>query len=485
MINWKIIFKILGSLLFLEVTMMLVCLGLSAFYGEDDLTAFIISAAVTLLGGMVFHFMGRGSENSLSRRDAYLVVTLVWIVYSLFGTIPFMAGGYLNHFTDAYFEMMSGFTTTGATIIDDVERLPHGILFWRTLSQWIGGLGIVFFTIALLPSMVGGSVRVFAAEATGPIRTKLHPKLSTNAQWLWIIYILLTVACTAAYMACGIDWFDGINYAMTSTATGGFSTHNDAALFMHSPSVEYVCTLFCFLSGVNFTLLYLLFVRFRIKDFFNNAELRLYLGMTLGAALIIMGVLFFMRGYDLEHAFRCGIFQSVSLLTTTGLYNDNVGTWPHILWGILLICMFTGACSGSTSGGFKCVRIAMIARIVKNEFRQILHPNAVLPLKVNGANVPYAKRVTLVAYLSVYLLLCVVMMLILTIGNVDAANALSMTLGCMSNVGPALSNGIGPDITWSGLPLWVKWFCSLMMLIGRLEVFSVLIIFTPAFWKER
>ena len=219
MINTKIIYKILGTLLFIEVSLMLWCLIVAFFYHEDDVPAFIISIIVTALGGIVLKYLGHNADNNLSRRDAYFVVSLAWVVFSLFGTMPYIIGGYISNFTDAFFETMSGFSTTGATILNDVEVLPHGILFWRSLTQWIGGLGIVFFTIALLPSMVGGSTKIFAAEATGPIRTKLHPRLSMSAKWLWAVYITITLACMGCYLLCGMDWYEAINFAMTSAAT--------------------------------------------------------------------------------------------------------------------------------------------------------------------------------------------------------------------------------------------------------------------------
>lgn len=250
------------------------CVIMSYCYGEDDSIAFMISMILTFCGGMVFLYGGRNATSNMSRRDSYLVVTATWIIFSVFGMLPYMIGGYISNLTDAYSETMSGFTTTGASILDDVEILPHGILFWRSLSQWIGGLGIVFFTIAILPSMAGGSVRVFAAEATGPIRTKMHPKLSTNAKWIWSIYLGLTVACVLSYWAAGVNWFDSVNYAMTTTATGGFSTHNDSASFFVTPAVEYVSALFQFLSGINFTLLYLTLFKFRFRDMLKKLRVQ-------------------------------------------------------------------------------------------------------------------------------------------------------------------------------------------------------------------
>ena len=484
MINLKLISKILGSLLFLEAGLMFMCLLMASYFKEDDVMAFLISVIVTLLFGFVLKYAGGHADNALGRRDAYLVVTLSWTVFSLFGTLPFLISGYITGFTDAFFETMSGFTTTGATILDDVEALPHGLLFWRSLTQWLGGLGIVFFTIALLPSMVGGSVMVFAAEATGPISSKLHPKLSTSAKWIWMVYLLLTVACIGSYVACGMGWFDGINYAMSTTATGGFSTHNTSVEYFHSPAVEYVCTLFCFLSGINFTLFYASVVKLRPKQLLTNSEFRFYLVVVLSLTVFIMIELMIQNGYDLEHAFRCGLFQVVSFLTTTGIFNDDAGQWPHVTWVALALCMFIGACSGSTSGGFKSIRGVMLLKIIKNEFKHILHPNAVLPVRINGVNIENSRRLTLLSCLTMYLVLGLVCSFTMIACGLDNTNAITITLSALGNVGPSLGLEIGPTMSWNSLPDFAKWMCSFLMLVGRLEIFSVLVIFTPAFWKN-
>lgn len=484
MINHQLICKVLGQLLFLEAVLLMVSLGVSIGYQEDDVFAFLVTIFITIGAGLALKWRGHNADNSMSRRDAYLVVSLAWIVFSFFGTFPFLISGYIHSFTDAYFETMSGFTTTGATIIDNVEVLPHGLLFWRSLTQWIGGLGIVFFTIALLPSLVGGQTKVFAAEATGPIKTKLHPRLSTSAKWIWSIYIVLTIACIVSYYFGGMNVFDSFNYAMTTTATGGFATHNTSTEFFHSPTLEYICTLFTFLSGINFTLLYAAVIKLKIKNLFKNSEFKFYIFLVAVFTAFIMMELITMRHYDLERAFRCGLFQVVSFITTTGLFNDDAATWPHVTWVVLALCMFFGACSGSTSGGIKCIRGVMMLRIVKNEFRQILHPNAVLPLKIDGVNVPNQKRVTLFAFLVTYLLICLLISFTMIAMGIDNTNAVTITLSCVGNVGPTLGTEIGPTMSWSELPDLAKWFCSLMMLIGRLEIFSVLVILTPAFWKE-
>lgn len=484
MINFKIIYKILGSLLFLEAFMMLTCLGIALYYGEEDIFAFLVSIVVTLLAGFILGYKGRNAENIMSRRDSYLIVTLTWTVFSLFGTIPFLVGGYLSSFTDAYFETMSGFTTTGATIIDDVEALPHGILFWRSLTHWIGGLGIVFFTIAVLPQVVGGSTKVFAAEATGPIKSKLSPRLSTSAKWIWLVYLFITFGCMGCFMFFGMNWFEGINYAMSTAATGGYSIYNDSIEHFHSPGMEYTATFFCFISGVNFTLFYCAVAKKKVKALFRDTEFRLYLILTALFTVFIMMELIARNHYGLEHAFRSSLFSVVSFMTTTGLFNDDAGKWPHVTWVVLAVCMLVGGCSGSTAGGMKCVRISMLFKVLRNELRQRLHPHAVLPLKISGVNITYPQRVSLLAFFTAYLLLIFISAFVMIAAGIDNTNAITIAMSCIGNVGPTLGLEIGPTMSWSMLPDFAKWICTIMMLFGRLEIFSVIVCLTPSFWTK-
>jgi len=484
MLNFKIIYKIIGTLLFIEAGMMMLCLGLSLYTNENDIIAFAISIAVTVAGGVGFRFMGRSSENSLGRREAYLLVTLTWVIFSLFGSLPFMLSGSITNFTDAYFETISGFTTTGCSIIEDVEILPRGILFWRSMTQWIGGLGIVFFTIAIIPSLVGGNVKVFSAEATGPIRAKMHPRLSTTAKWIWSIYLLLTVACAVCYYVAGMGLFDCMNYAMTTTATGGFSTHNASTGFFHNPYIDYTAIVFMFLSGTSFTLLYTTLFKGRFRQFTKNSEFRFYVFAVLVAALAITIILCRENGYHPLDAIRVSLFQVTSFITTTGVFNDDAAKWNHITWVILSICMFLGACSGSTSGGFKCIRTVMMLNILRNEIKRILHPRAVLPVKVNDNTISYSNQVSLLAFFTAYMLLCLFTYFCMILTGVDSTNSITISISCASNVGPTLGLEIGPTMSWGILPYGVKWLLSLLMLMGRLEIFTVVVLFTTSFWKE-
>ena len=437
MINFRIICKIIGSLLFIEAFFMTWCAAIAFYFHEEDQIAFLMSLLITFGSGFLFLLWGRNAENMLSRKDAFLLVTAVWVIFSLFGTFPFLIHGSITNFTDAYFETMSGFTTTGATIIDDVEVLPHGILFWRSLMQWIGGLGIVFFTIAILPSLVGGSVKVFAAEATGPVKAKMHPRLTTTAKWIWSIYLLLTIGCGIAFWLAGMNWFDATNYSMTTTATGGFSIHNDSLAFFHDPTIDYIAIVFQFLAGINFTLLYASIFKAKFADLFKNSEFKFYI--------------------------------SILLLSTAG---------------IATVLMFIGGCAGSTSGGFKCIRAVMTLKSLRNNFRQILHPNAVLPVRINGQSVPQARMVALFAFFTLFILMILVTAGIMLLSNIDMINSIVIALSCVSNIGPSLSTDIGANISWSGMPDFVKWTLCPLMLMGRLEIMTVLVLFTRSYWKE-
>ena len=459
------------------------CLAMAFSFHEDDELAFMASTILTFGGAFIFLFFGHEAENSLSRRDAYVVVTLTWVVCSFFGMFPFLIHGSLSNITDAYFETMSGFTTTGATIIDDVESLPHGLLFWRSLMQWIGGLGIVFFTVAPLPQLVGGSVKVFAAEATGPMRSKMHPRLSTTAKWIWSIYVLLTIACALSFWLAGMDWFDATNYSMSTTATGGFSTHN-GTIFLASPLIEYLAILFQFLAGINFTLLYMSLFKWKMGSLFRNSEFKMYIITILVATAWIMYLLLTRLDYDLESAFRSALFQVVSFITTTGLSNTDAGAWPHFTWIILMFLMFMGACSGSTTGGFKSIRVLMMLKVLRNEFRHIIHPNAVLPVKLSGQSIPQNRLVTLLALFTLYVIALLLVFTVMIVSGIDITNAATIALSLISNVGAGLDTNMGAQMSWADLSDGIKWLCSFLMLVGRLEIVAVLVLFTRAFWKE-
>ena len=484
MVNFRIISKIIGSLLFIEAFFMAWCAIMALAWHEDDQLAFLVSMLMTTASAIFFLMLGRHAENMLNRRDAFLLVTSVWVIFSFYGMFPFLIHGSIRNVTDAFFETISGFTTTGATIFDDVERLPHGILFWRSLMQWIGGLGIVFFTIAILPSLVTGSVKVFAAEATGPIKTKMHPRLTTTAKWIWSIYLMLTLGCGLFFWIAGMNWYEAANYAMTTTATGGFSIHNEGTNVFNSIQIDYICIVFELLAGINFTLLYISIFKGRLNTLLKDSEFKFYITAIALATLSIMGVLIIQKDYALEQAFRSSLFQVASFITTTGIFSEDVATWPHLTWIILGCIMLLGGCAGSTSGGIKCIRGVMLFKVVRNNFRQSLHPNAVLPVKVNGQNVPQSRQIALFAFFVLVVLMVLFTTSIMIVSGTDSVNAIVVALSCVSNVGPSLANDVGANITWSGMADYIKWVLCLLMLMGRLEIMTVLVIFTKSFWKD-
>ena len=480
--NLSLVVKILGHLLFYEVIMMLVCLGISLYFGEDDVLAFAVSVVVTIAAAITLCLISRNAQNTLSRRDSYLVVTASWIVFSLFGTLPYIIGGYIPDFSDAFFEAISNFTTTGLSTFN--VDMPHGMIVWRSLTQWVGGLGIVFFTIAILPSFADGEIKVFAAEATGPTKSKLHPRLKTNTRWIWFVYLSLTIACTLCYWLAGMDTFESINYSMITNATGGHAPYADSIAHFNSAAIDYVAIVFMFLAGINFSLLYSILFKFDFKRMLQNSELKFYFMIVCLITTIIAITLFVSNGYSIPDAIRESLFEVVSIITTTGFYSDNITYWTTGAWFLLVFCMVMGACAGSTSGGIKAMRVVILIKNLRNEFRRILHPNAVLSVRVNDGVVHNSTQATLAAFITIYFIIIIISSLFFVSLGMDMESAYTATLSCISNCGPAFGPAIDASIGWDVLSPVAKWYCSALMLIGRLEVFSVLIIFTKSFWRD-
>ena len=482
-INFKTIIRIIGILLLLETIMLLACSGISYYYNDEALLDFWKSAGITAGAGLLMAVAGKGGDKQLTRRDGYVLVSFAWVAFSLFGMLPFYISGYVPDITNAFFETMSGFTTTGASILDNIESLPHGLLFWRSMTQWIGGLGIVFFTIAVLPIFGVGSVQLFAAEATGPTHDKVHPRIGVTAKWLWTIYLGLTIAEIILLIAGGMDFFDSVCHSLTTAATGGYSTKQNSIAFFNSPYIEYVITLFMFLSGINFTLLYLLFLKGNFKRLFQNTELHWYLGTVGFFTLFTTVTLIFTSPFSIEESFRKAIFQVVSLQTTTGFISADYMTWVPVLWTLMCIIMLFGACAGSTTGGIKCIRIAIMSRISKNEFKHIIHPNAILPVRINRQVISSTTKSAVLAFIFLYMAIIFIGWLVLMLFGVGFEEAYSVVISSLGNVGPGIGK-CGPSYSWSGLPDAAKWISAILMLIGRLELFTVLLLFMPSFWKK-
>lgn len=483
MINWKMILKVMGFLLFIEAGFLSICTLLSAFYQEPDLPAFIISTFITAITGIPLFYIGKHAERKLSRKDGYIIVTFAWIIFSLFGMLPYYISGYISNITNAFFETMSGFSTTGASILDDIEALPHGLLFWRSMTQWIGGMGIVIFTIAVLPIFGMGGIQLFAAEATGPKFDKITPRIDETAKWIWTIYLGLTIAATVLLMAGDMPFFDSVCHAMSTTATGGFSTKQASIAAFNSPYIEYVIMAFMFLSGINFSLLYLLFLKGSFKRLFSDSEVRWYVKTFFFFTSVVTIGLLFTSSIGLEEAFRKASFLVVSLQTTCGFITADYMQWAPPLWMLTTIITYCGACAGSTSGGIKCIRAVIMARIAKNEFKHILHPNAVLPVKINGLGISSATKSTVLAFFVIFVLLVFFGWFVMMIIGLDFDDAYSVVISSLANVGPGIGK-CGPAFSWNALPDAAKWLSTLYMLIGRLELFTVLLLLTPSFWKR-
>ncbi|NLV53908.1 MAG: TrkH family potassium uptake protein [Bacteroidales bacterium] len=494
MVNWKLIFRILGFLVLIEAGLMTACQIVSWIYGEG-VEAFVPPIAIALALGITGILLGRNAGKKMGRKDGYIVVSVVWVLFTLIGLLPFLSSPQVPDVASAFFETMSGFTSTGATIIDDLDSMPRGLLFWRSLTQWIGGIGIVFFTIAILPAFGVGEVKLFAAESTGPLHDKVHPRISVAAKWIGGIYLMLTVLCILSLWICGMSFFDAVNYSFVTTATGGYGTHS-ALLddYFKSPAIEYVLILFMFMSGVNYTLIYYTILKGKFKKFFHNAELRTYLVISLGISLIctITLVTHSSSAYDLEEAIRHSLFTVISLETTTGLATVDYTVWPVQLMPALLFVMFVGACSGSTSGGFKCMRISIILRVLLNEFTHILHPRAVIPVRMNDSIISLGVVKTLLGFVALFVCSLFFGAFVLALTGVnpndvhpdfDYYEAFGIAMSSLSNVGPGMGY-YGPVHSWAILTPLAKWVCSFLMLIGRLEIFPIIILFTRDFWTK-
>ena len=484
MFHPNIICRIIGNLLLLEAIAVFSCLGLSLYGGESIVMAYVWTLLILLGSGLSLVFKGRSVEKGVSRKDSYIVVTLCWLIFPAFAALPFYFSGYLPSMTDAFFEAVSGFTTTGASVIDNLEAYPPSLLFWRSLTQWIGGLGIIFFTIAVLPVFGVGGVQLFAAEATGPRHDKVHPRISVTAKWIWSIYLGLTVVCAFLFSLGGMSVFDSICHSMATTATGGFSTRNASIAAFDSAYIEYVTILFMFLSGINFTLLFLAFFKGRVGKLFSDTEFHWYASIVGVFTLVIALGLVIVRGGQIEESFREALFQVVSVQTTTGFVSADYMLWPPVLWFLLSVVMYFGACAGSTSGAIKCVRIAMLLKVVRNEFLRIVHPNAVIPLRISGHVIHSKAKITLLAFFVLYVLVIFIGWVVMMALGLDFMDAYGVVVSSVSNVGPGLGNYSGIQ-SWAHLPDAAKWVSAFLMLIGRLELFSVLLLLTPGFWQKR
>lgn len=485
MLHIPIIYKVLGTLLYLLALLMSICFGMSYWFNEGSThLAFGIPMLIAFVAGALLQYFGRHAENCMGRRDGFLIVSLTWIVFSVIGMLPLIISGCQPRVSAAFFETMSGFTTTGATALDNIDSLPYSILTWRSMTHWIGGMGIVFFTIAVLPNMGDGGTKLFSAESTGLKIGKLHPRISTTARWMWSLYLLLTLTCTAAYYWGGMSLFDAVNHGLSTIGTGGFSTHQDSIAFFKSNRIQWIATLFMFIASINCTLLYLFFVKRRFKDVWHDGELRCFLVIFFTAALSITGILYFVEGIDIMSSLRIAFFNTVSLQSTTGFSDEDFMIWPPTIWLILSFISIIGACAGSTSGGLKCIRVLMVWKLTKTEFRQMLHPHAVLPVRINNTQITAQMGRTVFAFFVVYFILIMVACFFMVAMGHTLLDSFGLAISSFSNIGPSIGHQVGPLGSWSCLNDATLWINSFLMLAGRLEIFSLLLPFTPAFWRD-
>lgn len=486
MINFKIVIKLLGVILLAMGVFMLLPLVITIFTSQGEFMSFLISSAICIVIGLPFAIV-KPKINNIGKREGYLIVALSWLIMSAAGTLPYLFEGVIDSFSSAFFESASGLTTTGASVFNDIESLPYGILFWRSFTQWIGGMGIIVLTVALVPLLGVGGMNIFSAESPGPTKDKVHPKIKETAKRLWLIYTGLTLLLfLILHFYSGMSWFDSINHAFTTMSTGGFSTKNASIAFWDSPRVQYPIIFFMFLAGTNFTLLYFLLKR-KFKRVWSNEEFRTYgFSIIVITVLITISVLVHLDE-SFEKSFRLALFQVVSIVTTTGFVTADYVNWSNGLMMAFFMLLFTGACAGSTSGGIKVIRHIVFFKNTILEFKRLLHPRALLRTKVNKEVISGKIAAHVMVFLLVYLIVfCIGSILVMRLnGDIDKPflTAIGSVATCLGNVGPGLG-AVGPVNNFANIPEASKMLLSFIMIIGRLELFSVLIIFAPAFWKS-
>lgn len=482
MINKKIIIQVMGLLLLIEGFFLGISALVSVYFNEYDLHGLLITTGICFISGLILQLLTRNAEKSIGKREGYIIVSFVWVIFSLFGALPFVISGAIPSYTDAFFETISGFTTTGASILNDIESIPHGLLFWRSLTQWLGGMGIIVLSIAILPIFGIGGMQLFVAEVPGPTPDKLHPRIKETAKRLWGIYILFTFAEVVLLKLGGMSWFDAVNHSFTTMATGGYSTKQASIAHFDSPFIHYVITLFMFLAGTNFTLSYFA-LHFKFGKVFKNEEFRYYVGFILLFTFSIAMVLWHFEGHAPEKSFRESLFQVVSIITTTGFATADYLLWQPFVIVMIFALMFFGGSAGSTGGSIKIVRISVLLKNSYQELKRIIHPNAIIPVRMNGKSVPPQITSNILAFVVFYMLISVVSTIIISAFGYDLDTSLGAVAATLGNIGPGIGR-VGPVENYAHIPVFGKWFLSFLMLIGRLELFTVLVLFSPSFWKK-
>ncbi len=493
-LNSRIIFHIMGLLLLCNGGFMLIAALVSLFYNDGATLGISLASITTMFTGVSLMYVTRNHKKEVQRKEGYIIVTFGWIVMSLSGMLPYLFSGAIPGVTNAFFETISGYTTTGASIVDDIEALPQGILLWRSLTHWIGGMGIIVLAIAILPLLGIGGMQLFAAEAPGPSADKLHPRITDTAKRLWLIYVGYTAAETILLRIAGMSFFDAVNHALATLSTGGFSTKNASLAYWNdNPAVQYIVILFMFLAGANFVLSYFAF-KGKVQRVIKDEEFKFYAGSIVLFTALAACMIYFQAevpvsdyhpmvlGYG-ESAFRHALFQVLTVITTTGFVTADFTSWTPFLTIFFFGLFFLGGSAGSTSGGIKVMRHLLIIKNGLLEFKRTLHPNAIIPVRYNNKTVKEEIVYNIIAFFVLYMLLFIIGALVLGLLGLDFASAIGGAASSLGNVGPALGS-LNPLSNFNGLPDAGKWWCGFLMLAGRLELFTVLIVMTPYFWKR-
>ena len=479
--NFSLIFRMVGWVLVALAALLLLPLICAACYGESIfpyLYTILLSGA---LGTSAVVFI-RPRKKTLYAREGYLTTALTWIVVSLFGCLPFLFSGAIPHFADAFFETVSGFTTTGSTILSNVETLPRGILFWRSFTHWIGGMGVIVFIMAILPSAGGGSVHIMKAEVPGTSFGKMAPKLKVTAKWLYYIYIALTLIMVVFLLCGGMSFYDALVHAFGTAGTGGFSVYNASIGHFNSLYIDVVVTVFMLLFGINFNIFFLLILR-DIKPILKSDEMWTYLGVVTGATLLIAANITSLYK-NFAEALRYSSFQVASITTTTGYATADYSQWPMFSQIILVLLIFCGACGGSTGGGIKITRILLMFKKLRRDLHQMIHPRSVKAIRLNGKQVEESTLSDLSAYMTAYLFIAFAGLLLIALDVGDFATSFTAMATCLNNVGPGLGL-VGPTGNFGFFADGTKYILSILMLFGRLEIFPLLLSLSPVLYRNR
>lgn len=482
MFNLTPVTSFVGILLVIFGLLMLTALPFSFNYPDGNWEAFVYSSAITITIGVLLWMVRFRKDNTITKREGYLIVAMGWFSMVGFGSLPYLISGAIPGVTNAIFETASGVTTTGASILTDIESIPADILFWRSLTQWIGGLGIIVLTVAIFPLLGFGGIELFSAESPGPTSDKIHPRIQETAKRLWFIYLGLTLLLMGILWALGMDFFNAINHALTTMSTGGFSPQNESIAAFDVPGIQYVIILFMFLAGTNFSVLYLAFTA-QFKKVTENDEFKYFFLFTLFFALLITGLVILNTDLSGEKAFRDSLFQVVSLMTTTGYVSANYLEWGSTVLVLVVMLLFVGGSAGSTAGGIKIIRHLVFMKNSFLEFKRILHPRAIVPLRLNGQVVRPQILTHILVFLLIYLIMFILGTFVLTLFGLDFETSLGAVATSIGNVGPGIGK-VGPVDNFAWLPDGVKWILSFLMLLGRLELFTILVLFTPFFWRN-